>query len=243
LSQHFENNIFLSFGFMSNPYGRGWVTIDKALRQADSRRRSGSGTAATGDMSRTKQVNLTEAQHKALQNTATKYNNLKDVHKDLQAQHGQLQIQVNQLQTQVNTLNNAAAAHNEELQAKDEEITNLTKQVEEQAAEIETLKEELGAANEAIRATGAVDETKLNSELVLHTENATKAALFRSWKFLENEEDVVLATKAVIPFLSVGIEMPEQEYLTNYKGIVRRGLQKGRQYVQSEGKKRAQGKQ
>ena len=117
----------------------------------------------------------------------------------------------------------------------------MSEQVNKQNDEITALKTELAAASEAIAATGAVDESKLNTELLGFTDETTKTYLFRTWKFIENEEDLVFAAQELIPFLPIALDIPEAEYVTNYKGKVNEALSKARQYVQSEGKKRAFG--
>jgi len=51
----------------------------------------------------------------------------------------------------------------------------------------------------------------------------------------------VFAAQELIPFLPIELDIPDAEYVTNYKGKVNEALSKARQYVQSEGKKRAFG--
>ena len=72
----------------------------------------------------------------------------------------------------------------------------------------------------------------------MHT---AKTALFRSVKFIEDYKEEEEVTKEIIPLLPVRLEIPEKEFVQNYKGIVYEGIKAGRTDVQSNGKKRAQG--
>ena len=239
------NPSFSLFLAMSkNKYGPGWITIDQSvLTAANTRtpRPATGGRGSTTEMSRVKQVTITQAQHQAFKDNVVAHNQLKTVHKELEKQF-------QNLQKEVSSKDNTIAGHDEEQADNEAEINDLKKQVQTltqanatKDTEIETLKDELAAADEALRETGTVDESKLNTELVLHTETAAKTFLFRTWKFVENEEDLVHATQDTIPFLQIELEVPENEYITNYKWKVNDALSKGRQYVQSEGKKRAYG--
>ena len=233
-----SNFVFISMG----KYGCNWVTIDQqaALNNASktSRPRKSAATPATGGTlaatTPIKTVSITEAQHKKLKENVVAHSELKQLFKNLKDQH-------TALTNQYNAKNNESASRQEEIEEKDKQLAELTDQVNKQNDEITALKTELAAASEAIAATGAVDESKLNTELLGFTDETTKTCLFRTWKFIENEEDLVFAAQELIPFLPIALDIPEAEYVTNYKGKVNEALSKARQYVQSEGKKRAFG--
>ena len=234
-------------------YGRGWVTVDKAALQAadalshrknhKSRTTTGSTTGTTAAMARDKTVTITVAQHEALKKAAITAQKLKN---DVQA----LTQERNKLTGQVSAHQTTVAGMEDQIQDLTDANVTLTNQLKEQTdanAEkdqvIGEIQQELAECQEALAKTGGVDESKLNAELLMHTETAAKTALFRTWKFIENEEDQINAATQLIPYLPVTLEIPEPEYITNYKPKVNDSLGKARQYVQSEGKKRAQGTQ
>ena len=92
---------------------------------------------------------------------------------------------------------------------------------------------------------GKVHKSELNSGLVDKTVEASKTCLFRNIKFVEDDEDLDEAVKLTVQYLPRGEEdleeLPLADYIYMYRESVNKGLQLGRQYVQSEGKKRAQG--
>ena len=226
-------------------WGRGWVTIDKSVLQAaddaqhtKARHRGGSttGKAPPDPMTRQKTVTITTAAHESLKKSVIAYKNL--------------QKEKAEMEKAMKTLVDENAALTQNVNGQAAQITTLTTQLNEQNTDnsdrdqhIEDLQKELAECQEALAKTGGVDESKLNTELLMHTESTAKSALFRTWKFIENDEDQVNAATDIIPYLPVALEIPEPEYITNYKGKVNEGLGKARQYVQSEGKKRAQGTQ
>ena len=194
-------------------------------------------------MTREKTVTITVAAHDALKKSVIALRKQKEDSKALA-------LEKTALENEVITLTKAVAALEEQVEERDTQIATLTNQVNEintdnsdRDQHIEDLKTELAECQDALAKTGGVDESKLNAELLMHTESSAKTGLFRTWKFIENEEDQVNAATDIIPYLPVALDIPEAEYITNYKGKVNEGLGKARQYVQSEGKKRAQGTQ
>jgi hypothetical protein len=71
--------------------------------------------------------------------------------------------------------------------------------------------------------------------------HAAKTVSFRSSKFIEDVKEEEEVTLEIIPFLPVKLEMPVDEFVAKYKGVVYDGIKAGRTDVQSNGKKRAQG--
>ena len=65
--------------------------------------------------------------------------------------------------------------------------------------------------------------------------------LFRTGKFIEDVEEEKDVTREIIPLLPVKLEIPDDEFVEKYKGIVYDGIKAGRTDVQSNGKKRVQG--
>ena len=244
ITQFFTHYHLFLWHSMTTNWGRGWITVDKtalqaAGRNAHSKQKSRSAT----DMAREKTVTITVAAHEALKQTVLQLRKLKSDVKTLTQERDQLRSENNANIEQVASLE-------AQIQEQANEITQLTAQAnaqdnvqDDKDNEIEQLKQDLATAQDALAKTGGVDESKLNTELLMHTESTTKTALFRTWKFIENEEDQVNAATALIPYLPVPLDIPENEYITNYKAKINDGLGKGRQYVQSEGKKRAQGMQ
>ena len=86
-----------------------------------------------------------------------------------------------------------------------------------------------------------VKKEDLNAELVNHVMHTSKTSLFRTCKFIEDVEEEKDVTREIIPLLPVKLEIPEDEFVEKYKGIVYDGIKAGRTDVQSNGKKRAQG--
>ena len=83
--------------------------------------------------------------------------------------------------------------------------------------------------------------TAINEDLKKQVIDATETYLQRTWKFVEDDMDIVDATKEVIQYLPHPLTMEEEEFVTNYGKAVNTGLKNMRQNVQSECKKRAQG--
>ena len=68
-----------------------------------------------------------------------------------------------------------------------------------------------------------------------------KTALFRTVKFIEDSKEEEEVTREIVPFLPVKLEMPIDEFVQQYKGVVYDSIKAGRTDVQSNGKKRVQG--
>ena len=111
---------------------------------------------------------------------------------------------------------------------------------------IAELKQQTAEMTQLLRKNGKVHESELNNDLVEHVVEAAKTNLFRTWKFIEEEADSLDATQEVIAVLPRGkddiLGMDENDFVTKYKDKVNLGLKRARQYVQSEGKKRSDGK-
>ena len=132
-----------------------------------------------------------------------------------------------------------------ELENQLEESEGNLKEAHEELAEanetIEGLKVELQNTKANIRKSGGNTKALLNQELVTHTQDAGKIFTFRTWKFIEDQRDLDLATEETIKYLKVALPMPKEEYIKDYGQIMNKAIKLGRQTVQSEGKKRAGG--
>lgn len=94
---------------------------------------------------------------------------------------------------------------------------------------------------DALRKSGAAITTNRKDDMVVHVKKLTTSQLFRNWKFIENEQDLVDATSELITLLKIPMDMTEEAFIPLYKEIVGKAIGDARQYVQSEGKKRCMG--
>lgn len=146
-------------------------------------------------------------------------------------------------------------ASNKALGEKEEEIKGITKANEILAGNelqlkntiskkdevIAELKKKLDDMVKLLRKNGKVHESELNKELADKVKDTAKVYLFRTWKFVEDIEDLKAAAKRVIKYLpnKEADISPETEasFVDKYHLQVNEGLKLGRQYVQSEGRK------
>ena len=122
-----------------------------------------------------------------------------------------------------------------------DEYDDLAADVKQKALTIEAY--EKSPASSVVVSTKAKAPKKedLNQELVNHVTQTAKTVMFRTWKFIEDEEEEDDITKEIIPYLPVDIGMEEAEFVANYKNVVYDAIKNARTDVQSNGKKRAQG--
>ena len=111
---------------------------------------------------------------------------------------------------------------------------------------LETAKKNLIEYDAALKSTNTICRASLSPELAAATEKMIKTVLFRTWKFLEDEADLILATEETYEWLekipNFTLTMDKELYTANYKILMQKSLAEARQYVQSECKKRAKGK-
>ena len=88
-----------------------------------------------------------------------------------------------------------------------------------------------------------VNQKDLNADLVLKVKQIAKTYVFRTVKFIENDDRKMLATKKVFAKLPKKMlnGMQEEEFLAKYSDIVYKAIKDACQEVQSNGKKKAQG--
>ena len=116
--------------------------------------------------------------------------------------------------------------HAQEIKVKDATIAQLTKKIED--------------LTEALRTAGK-EVHVINDDLAKHVQEMTEIYVQRTWKFIENDEDIVLATEEVMEYLQTPPPVEKEEFVATYQKYVNNGLKNMRQNVQSEGKKRAKG--
>ena len=132
----------------------------------------------------------------------------------------------------------------QELAEAQENEGELQKTIKALEDELEELKESFENTKNNIRKSGVKTKAILNDDLVKALEDAVKNIAFRTWKFVEDQKDLDSCTEESINYLKVPLpgSMDATEFVRDYGTITNEGLKAGRQYVQSEGKKRAQGK-
>ena len=121
------------------------------------------------------------------------------------------------------------------------ELAESKKLIRELEQTITELHEEYAQTKNNLRKSGANAKAILNKELVEKVDEAVKTIIFRTWKFIQDEEDLEDATEACIPYLKVSLPIPKDEFIKDYGVAVNDAIKGCRQVVQAEGKKRVQG--
>ena len=216
---------------------RQWVTIDKsALSSANTQqpksRRTRPATAAGAKalvvaVSPQQKKDALDRQNERTQELRSLKNDLKK-YKD-KWQNSKIEVQrMTDLMKTKNTVLEKAQLKNEETQQ-----------------ELEQTKKVLVEYDTALKNSSTVCRASLNQELVAATEKMIKTVLFRTWKFLEDEADVVAATEETYEWLEkipgYQICVTKEEYAAQYKVLFQKAFADSRQYVQSECKKRLKG--
>lgn len=199
-------------------------TPDSALNKADAKEKNNKKKSATA---KKKTTSLPAATIEAMRKKVMLFN-------QMERERDALQVRVNSLEEELSEkIQHIALLHQAGNDSK--------KQAEVKDKEIQQLKQQLLTSQSAIKKAGGVDESQLNEDLLQHVENATKSYLWRTWKFLEDEEDLEKATQEVLLYLPVDTNLPEDEFVRLYKRKVNQVLTNMRTYTQSEAKKRMYG--
>ena len=112
----------------------------------------------------------------------------------------------------------------------------------EEKRKVLALSTKLSGYTEALNRTGGRAMCDLNQTLINHCKTLTKTRLFRTYKFLGHESELIQGMQEIIKYIPVSLsEITEEQFIKDYKGIVRKALNEARSYVQSEGKKAAKG--
>jgi len=107
--------------------------------------------------------------------------------------------------------------------------------------EITTMKGTISELESALQKSGGDVAYNRKTDLVNHVISVTKSVLFRNWKFVEDQADLVEATHDLIQYLTIDKELDDETFVTYYKDIVQQSFNQQRNYVQGECKKRAKG--
>jgi predicted nuclease with TOPRIM domain len=139
-----------------------------------------------------------------------------------------------------------------DMQKKDEEIAKLLERVEKMKAardearkseakmsdmvkNLKTKVERLEEASKGLKENQSVDVVDEVREVV-------KKYIFRTNKLCEDDEDLVVVTKKCLKFITIDHGLSETMFVQTYKGVVSSALSEARNYVQSQGKTAAKGK-
>lgn len=121
-------------------------------------------------------------------------------------------------------------------------LRNTIKKKDETVAE---LQKKLGDMTALLRKNGKVHASELNQELKTKVVNTARVTLFRTWKFVEDVEDLKAATRQLVQILpnKEADITPEtvETFVDKYHLQVNEGLKLGRQYAQSDGKAAVEG--
>ena len=215
-----------------------------ATTMANGSTRRTANTSVTPNTDSSKTTTVATGELKNLRKDRKAFEQLRKKYDDLNKQMSSTCDNLDRTKAELIETKNALVKSNEkkdklekETEEKDTLIMDIQKEIQEIKQQNKELTEQLDAAGDIVPS-----DDDLNDELVGRTEEATKI-LFRTWKFCEDKDDIISAVKEVIPYLKVPLTMTEPEYIQKYKHKVYQQLGKCRSYVQSEGKKRAQGKQ
>lgn len=131
------------------------------------------------------------------------------------------------------------------LQENNDDLTKnndeLTKRIQERDALIVKLNQKLEEYTEALRDAGKNPALVKNKELWDQVVVATEKYLSRNWKFIQDKNDAITATKEVIAFLPSPLTIDEDEFVKVYEDAVNLSLQNLRHKIQSECKNRVKG--
>ena len=122
------------------------------------------------------------------------------------------------------------------------QIRTLEFELIDEKKKVSALTTRLNGYTDALNKTGGRAMCDLNQALINHCKTLTKTRLFRTYKFLGHESELIQGMQEIIKIIPVSLgTITEEEFIKDYKGIVRKALNEARSYVQSEGKKAAKG--
>jgi len=140
--------------------------------------------------------------------------------------------------------------HNEQLSSALASSTRLRQKLEDEIQdkdmEIEELLEKVEEMTNALRKGGKVADCELNEQLKERVTAAAKEYLFRTVKFVEDDDDLKTLTGEIIEYLPNKEKdihpLSVEKFQDLYYLCVNDGIKSGRQYLCNEGKKRVQGR-
>jgi len=122
----------------------------------------------------------------------------------------------------------------------------LEEELKEKNLQIDDLFEKVEDMTKALRKSGKVAACELNEQLKERVISATKEYLFRTVKFVEDDDDLKALTEQLIDYLPNKEKDIQPLTVEKFKDLyflcVNDGIKAGRQYLCNEGKKHAQGK-
>jgi len=227
-----------------------WCTIESKLNKATNERerittyqRRGSAlptNAMTGTRSKEKEKEKEKEASVSVLNNQTKKailvgGTIQSVSK---TKYNALVKLYNELRSENVANSNAVSDTNETIEARDGEIDDLKSTITElkdQISDLENTISELQVASKA-------NKSNQKQDMVDQVGKATREYVFRTVKFYEGADDLVIVTKRVVKYIRTALGMPEEEFVSTYSDVVSTALSDQRNYVQSEAKKRAFGK-
>jgi hypothetical protein len=238
-----------------------WRQLDpasKALATADnsSNPRPGGGNLATARLlqqqkenqqlagSPTTTTNMGPASNKTVTVNKTAYNKLLEDNKNLRKKEKDLIKDARETKKELDNLKSELEAADDDNAAKANDIAALQDHIAKQdewitkaKASMANQKTTITELEKALGKTGSAITTNRKDDMVKHILFLSKVVLFRNWKFIQDEADLVEATTELIPYLSIELGMTEEAFIPLYKDVVNSGLSEQRQYIQSQGKK------
>ena len=193
----------------------------KQVSRAEQARLTAESSVSVSTMVKTRNTEDTVIKTKALKKIQDQ---LKD-YKNLEKEYEKLEDELEKVEGKLEKANDK---HADEIKVKDGMIERLRQRIEE--------------LSNALRSAGK-DVLAINKELAKEVMEMMELYLQRNWKFMEDDQDLVQATRDVIPYLPNALTMSDEDFVANYQEAVNKGLKNNRQNVQSECKKRAEGTQ
>ena len=122
----------------------------------------------------------------------------------------------------------------------------LEDEIQDKDMEIEELLEKVEEMTKALRKGGKVADCELNEQLKERVTATAKEYLFRTVKFVKDDDDLKTLTGQIIEYLPNKEKdihpLSIEKFQDLYYLCVNDGIKSGRQYLCNEGKKRVQGK-
>lgn len=239
-----------------------WRSIDPALESADNNsNRPGGGTLtskrqkdkenpAAATMTGASGASGGPASTKTITVNRNAYNKLKEEHKVLSTAKKEMLKDAKETKKEIKSLKEDLQAADDDVEAKASEIAGLQDELNSKDDWISKAKTNLQQQKATIKQletclakNGSAITTNRKEDMVKHVTATAKNYVWRNYKFIEDEVDLVEATTQMIPFLKIPLEMTEEAFIPLYKDVVNAALGEQRTYIQGETKKRCQGTQ
>jgi hypothetical protein len=152
---------------------------------------------------------------------------------------------LNKLKEAKATLESTLADLEKECASLKDKLKNAEDSNTEKDGIIDELKGKLSGAMNLLmekNSKGRRKKQDLNSELLGHVKDAVSKFIFRTYHFIEDNEDCEAATKDIIKYLPVALGMDEDVFIADYKGEVATAIGSQRNYTQGQARKAVLGK-